>query len=118
MSIYEATVKNPKKIAEFYKQLSEQKDIEIKQLKEKLQQKNDIINKILDYIDSNKLVEENNKLKSENTMLKSDNNILKEAVRNKDKQYLKMIAERDKENKRLQDELYNENNKQMSLEMA
>lgn len=64
-----------------------------------------------------KLVEENNKLKSENTMLKSDNNILKEAVRNKDKQYLKMIAERDKENKRLQDKLYNENNKQMSLEM-
>lgn len=33
MSIYETTIKNPKKIAEFYKQLSEQKDIEIKQLK-------------------------------------------------------------------------------------
>lgn len=33
MSIYEITIKNPKKIAEFYKQLSEQKDIEIKQLK-------------------------------------------------------------------------------------
>lgn len=64
-----------------------------------------------------KLVEENNKLKSENTMLKSDNNILKEAVRNKDKQYLKMIAERDKEIKQLRDELYNKNNKQMSLEV-
>lgn len=36
MSIYETTIKNPKKIAEFYKQLSEQKDIEIKQLKEQL----------------------------------------------------------------------------------
>lgn len=40
------------------------------------------------------------KLKEENTMLKSDNNILKEAVRNKDKQYLKMIEERDKEIKK------------------
>ena len=37
MSIYETTIKNPKKIAEFYKQLSEQKDIEIKQLKEQLE---------------------------------------------------------------------------------
>ena len=37
MSIYETTIKNPKKIAEFYKQLSEQKDIEIKQLKEKIE---------------------------------------------------------------------------------
>ena len=57
------------------------------------------------------------KLKEENTMLKSDNNILKETVRNKDKQYLKMIEERDKEIKRLQDELYSKNNKQMSLEV-
>lgn len=57
------------------------------------------------------------KVKEENTMLKSDNNILKEAVRNKDKQYLKMIEERDKEIKRLQDELYNRDNKQMSLEV-
>lgn len=57
------------------------------------------------------------KVKEENTMLKSDNNILKEAVRNKDKQYLKMIEERDKEIKRLRDELYNKNNKQMSLEV-
>ena len=56
------------------------------------------------------------KVKEENTMLKSDNNILKESIRNKDKQYLKMIEERDKEIKRLQDELYNKNNKQMSLE--
>ena len=30
MSIYETPIKKPKKIAEFYKQLSEQKDIEIK----------------------------------------------------------------------------------------
>ena len=36
MSIYEMSIKNPKKIAEFYKQLCEQKDIEIKQLKEQL----------------------------------------------------------------------------------
>ena len=57
------------------------------------------------------------KVKEENTMLKSDNNILKEAVRNKDKQYLKMIEERDKEIKRLQDELYSKNNKQISLEV-
>lgn len=56
------------------------------------------------------------KVKEENTMLKSDNNILKESIRNKDKQYLKMIEEKDKEIKRLQDELYNKNNKQMSLE--
>lgn len=56
------------------------------------------------------------KIKEENTMLKSDNNILKESIRNKDKQYLKMIEERDKETKRLQDELYSKNNKQMSLE--
>lgn len=47
------------------------------------------------------------KLKEENTMLKSDNNILKEAVRNKDKQYLKMIEERDKEIKKLKEELNN-----------
>lgn len=45
MSIYETTIKNPKKIAEFYKQLSEQKDIEIKQLKQQLQQRDNIINK-------------------------------------------------------------------------
>lgn len=57
------------------------------------------------------------KVKEENTMLKSDNNILKEAVRNKDKQYLKMIEERDKEIKRLRDELYNKDNKQISLEV-
>ena len=47
------------------------------------------------------------KLKEENTVLKSDNNILKEAVRNKDKQYLKMIEERDKEIKKLKEELNN-----------
>lgn len=57
------------------------------------------------------------KLKEENTMLKSDNNILKEAVRNKDKQYLKMIEERDKEIKKFREELHNRDNKQMSLEM-
>ena len=45
MSIYETTIKNPKKIAEFYKQLSEQKDIEIKQLKSQLEQRDNIINK-------------------------------------------------------------------------
>lgn len=57
------------------------------------------------------------KLKEENTMLKSDNNILKEAVRNKDKQYLKMIEERDKEIKKLKEELYNKDNKQIRLEV-
>ncbi len=57
------------------------------------------------------------KVKEENTMLKSDNNILKEAIRNKDKQYLKMIEEKDKEIKKLREELYNRDNKQMSLEM-
>ena len=74
----------------------------------------DDTDKIANY---DRLLEENKKLKEENTMLKSDNNILKEAVRNKDKQYLKMIEERDKEIKRLRDELYNKNNKQMSLEV-
>lgn len=57
------------------------------------------------------------KLKEENTVLKSDNNILKEAVRNKDKQYLKMIEERDKEIKKLKEELYNKDNKQIRLEV-
>lgn len=57
------------------------------------------------------------KVKEENTMLKSDNNILKEAVRNKDKQYLKMIEERDKEIKKLKEELYNKDNKQIRLEV-
>lgn len=57
------------------------------------------------------------KVKEENTMLKSDNNILKESIRNKDKQYLKIIEERDKEIKRLRDELYNKDNKQISLEV-
>lgn len=57
------------------------------------------------------------KLKEENTMLKSDNNILKEAVRNKDKRYLKMIEERDKEIKKLKEELYNKDNKQIRLEV-
>ena len=50
MSIYETTIKNPKKIAEFYKQLSEQKGIEIKQLKSKLQQRDNIINKAKELI--------------------------------------------------------------------
>ena len=49
MSIYETTIKNPKKISEFYKQLSEQKDIEIKQLKQQLQQRNEVINKVKKY---------------------------------------------------------------------
>ena len=57
------------------------------------------------------------KVKEENTMLKSDNNILKESIRNKDKQYLKMIEERDKKIKRLLEENYNLKNKQMSLEV-
>lgn len=57
------------------------------------------------------------KVKEENTMLKSDNNILKESIRNKDKQYLKMIKERDKKIKRLLEENYNLKNKQMSLEV-
>lgn len=65
MSIYETTIKNPKKIAEFYKQLSEQKDIEIKQLKEQLEasekarkKQSDKINNILDYIDSHRFTEQ------------------------------------------------------------
>ena len=57
------------------------------------------------------------KVKEENTMLKSDNNILKESIRNKDKQYLKMIEERDKEIKKLKEELYNKDNKQIRLEV-
>ena len=43
MSIYETTIKNPKKIAEFYRQLCEQKDIEIEQLKSQLEQRDNII---------------------------------------------------------------------------
>lgn len=71
-----------------------------------------------------KLVEENKKLKeqldkatAERDTYKADYNILTNAVRNKDKQYLKMIEERDKEIKRLRDELYSKNNKQISLEV-
>ena len=63
-----------------------------------------------------RLLEENKKLKEENTMLKSDNNILKEAVRNKDKQYLKMIEERDKRIKNFEKENSDLKSKQMSLE--
>ena len=63
----------------------------------------------------NKLLEENNKLKEENTMLKSDNNILKEAVRNKDKQYLKTIEEKNKRIKELEEENYHLKNKQISF---
>lgn len=44
MSIYETSIKKPKKIAEFYKQLSEQKDIEIKQLKLRVKKIDNIIN--------------------------------------------------------------------------
>lgn len=58
MSIYETSIKNPKKIIEFYKQLSEQKDIEIKQLKEQLQQKEKIIKEVKEYIINNPLYEE------------------------------------------------------------
>ena len=54
MSIYETTIKNPKKIAEFYKQLSEQKDIEIKQLKSQLEQRDNIINKVREYVEEYK----------------------------------------------------------------
>ena len=63
-----------------------------------------------------KLLEENKKLKEENIMLKSDYNILTNAVRNKDKQYLKMIEERDKRIKELEKENSNLKSKQMSLE--
>ena len=63
-----------------------------------------------------RLLEENKKLKEENTMLKSDYNILTNAVRNKDKQYLKMIEERDKRIKELEKENSDLKSKQMSLE--
>ncbi len=54
MSVCETSIKNPKKIADFYKQLCEQKDIEIKQLKLQLEQKDKklisiIINIIKEY---------------------------------------------------------------------
>ena len=77
--------------------------------------------KIAEY---DKLAEENRKLKeqldkatAERDTYKADYNILTNAVRNKDKQYLKMIEERDKEIKKFREELHNRDNKQMSLEM-
>ena len=81
MSIYEATIKNPKKIAEFYKQLSEQKDIEIKQLKEKLQQKEDIINKIREYLTSYESISEIEGLNNVKENKKLDEKTMNEMIR-------------------------------------
>lgn len=58
MSIYETTIKNPKKIAEFYKQLSEQKDIEIKQLKEQLKTSEKARKEAIEYINKHAYFDE------------------------------------------------------------
>lgn len=62
------------------------------------------------------LLEENKKLKEENTMLKSDNYNLKNIVKEKDKHYLTIISEKNKRLKELEKELYDKNNKQISME--
>lgn len=71
-----------------------------------------------------RLLEENKKLKeqldkvtAEKDLLKADYNILTNAVRNKDKQYLKMIEIRDKRIKELEKENSDLKSKQMSLEV-
>lgn len=62
------------------------------------------------------LLEENKKLKEENAMLKSDNYNLKNIVKEKDKHYLPIITEKNKRLKELEKELYDKNNKQISME--
>lgn len=80
----------------------------------------DDTSKIANY---DRLLEENKNLKeqldkvtAERDILKADYNILTNAVRNKDKQYLKMIEIRDKRIKELEKENSDLKSKQMSLE--
>ena len=55
------------------------------------------------------------KVKAENTMLKSDNYNLKNIVKEKDKHYLKIIEEKNKRIKELEEENYHLKNKQISF---
>lgn len=57
------------------------------------------------------------KVKEENTTLKSNAINLERDFKKLKRDYEKRLEELKKENKRLRDELYNKNNKQMSLEV-
>lgn len=57
------------------------------------------------------------KVKEENTTLKSNAINLEHDFKKLKRDYEKRLEELKKENKRLRDELYNKNNKQMSLEV-
>ena len=55
------------------------------------------------------------KQREKNIMLESDNKLLKEIVKNKDKHYLKIIDEKNKRIKELEEENYHLKNKQISF---
>ena len=55
------------------------------------------------------------KQREKNIMLESDNKLLKEIVKNKDKHYLKIIEEKNKRIKELEEENYHLKNKQISF---
>ena len=70
-----------------------------------------------------RLLEENKKLKeqldkvtAERDTLKADNNIFQNTIKEKDKHYLTIISEKNKRLKELEKELYDKNNKQISME--
>ena len=71
MSIYEASITNPKKQLEFYKQLSEQLQQENKQLKEELKYS-------IGIVEHNRIISEKNK---ETHQLKDNWNKLKDYIR-------------------------------------
>lgn len=64
-----------------------------------------------------RLVEENKKLKEENTMLKSDNYNLKNIAKEKDKHYLAIISQKNKQLKELEKENSDLKSKQISMEV-
>ena len=64
-----------------------------------------------------RLAHENKKLKEENTMLKSDNFNLKNIVKEKDKRYLAIISQKNKQLKELEKENSDLKSKQISMEV-
>ena len=83
MSIYEASITNPKKQLEFYKQLSEQLQQENKILKENAEHNDKVVDKIN---------WENMLLKKENKQLKDNWNKLKEFIVKEYYMYLPLEA--------------------------
>ncbi len=63
-----------------------------------------------------KLKEQLDKVTAERDTLKADNNIFQNTIKEKDKHYLTIISEKNKRLKELEKELYDKNNKQISME--